>query len=82
MTRPTTLEDIDVRLQQILFLLAQQSLSGVLKDATQREKIAFLNKAGLKNEEIATLLGTTSRVVIVELSALRKTTGKNGKKFK
>lgn len=59
-------------LQQILLILAMQALNTYLKDSKQREKIAFLNKAGLKNEQVANLLGTTPRTVIVELSALRK----------
>ena len=63
-------------LRQILLLLAMQALNTYLKDNKQREKIAFLNKAGFKNEQIANLLGTTPRTVIVELSALRKNSTK------
>lgn len=83
MAKPLTLEDVDARLRQLAFLLAQQTLVSSLKDAKQREKIAFLNRAGLSNDDIAALLGTTPRTVIVELSALRTATKKpNGKKAK
>ena len=84
MPKTTTLEDIDARMRQVAFLLAQQTLVSSLKDAKQREKIAFLNQAGLSYEDIAVLLGTNARVVTVELSAIRtaakKTDGKKAKR--
>ena len=72
MAKPLTLEDIDARLKQVVLILAQQALHTSLKEVTQREKINFLHKGGLKNDEIADLLITTARVVAVEISALRK----------
>lgn len=72
-----------MRLRQLAFLLAQQTLVSSLKEAKQREKIAFLSCAGLSNEDIAVLLGTTPRTVTVELSVLRTAAKKpNGKKAK
>jgi DNA-directed RNA polymerase specialized sigma24 family protein len=50
------------------------------RDMKQREQIALLSKAGLQPKDIATLLGTSSNTVRVELVALRKSKRGKGRK--
>jgi len=64
------------KLDQILRILAVFAT----RDMKQREQIALLNKAGLQPKDIATLLGTSSNTVRVELVALRKAKGGKGHK--
>lgn len=61
-------EEILKRLNLVVYLL----LENVKKDASLREKIDFLNKAGLSNKEIAEILNKSQNYVAVELNALRK----------
>jgi len=56
------------RLNLVVYLL----LENVKKDASLREKIDFLNKAGLSNKEIAEILNKSQNYVAVELNVLRK----------
>lgn len=65
---PKDEEQILKRLNLVVYLL----LENVKKDASLKEKIDFLNKAGLSNKEIAEILNKSQNYVAVELSALRK----------
>lgn len=84
MKKASSSEDNNDRLAQLVYLTAHQCLNTSLSEATQIEKIGFLKAAGLSHEDIASILGTTVRVVTVQLSALRKAKTKkpNGKKPK
>jgi DNA-binding CsgD family transcriptional regulator len=53
-------------------LIRLQATSMVERLATQRERIAFLNKVGLGPKAIAEILGTTSNTVSVALAKMRK----------
>jgi hypothetical protein len=76
MAKEVTLQDVEVRLKQIAFLLAQQVLGGALNEAKKHEKITLLSKAGLSNDDIGYLLGITAANVAVVLSTMRKATKK------
>jgi len=74
---PSNTDEILVhKLDQILRILAVLAT----RDMKQREQIALLNKAGLQPKDIATMLGTSSNTVRVELVALRKAKGGKGRK--
>ena len=51
----------------------------ITEGRSQRGSIQMLSKAGFAPKDIAELVGTTSNVVRVELSTLRKTKGKIAK---
>jgi hypothetical protein len=59
-------------------LIRLQAISMVERFATQRERIAFLNKAGLGPTAIADILGTTRNTVSVALAKMKKGSGANG----
>lgn len=56
------------KVDQLLRVLAAMAT----RDMKQRDKISLLDKAGLQPKDIASLLGTSSNTVRVELVALRK----------
>lgn len=56
------------KLDQLLRVLT----ISVTRGLKQREQIALLNRAGLQQKDIASLVGTTPNTVNVELNALRK----------
>ena len=62
------------RLNVLVYLM----LENVKKDSTLREKIDFLNKAGLSNKEIAEILNKKPTYVAVELNTLLRR--KNGER--
>lgn len=80
MSTQQTIVSTEVRMRQMVFLLAYQVLTTTLKDASQLKRIKFLASAGLASDEIAELLGTTTNTVRVALSNLKKKG--NGKKAK
>ena len=53
-------------------LIRLQAISIVDRFSTQREKIAFLSKAGLGPKAIADILGTSPNSVSVALSNIKK----------
>ena len=53
-------------------LIRLQATSLVERLPTQRERIAFLHKAGLSPRTIAELLGTTQNTVSVTLAKMKK----------
>lgn len=59
-------------------LIRLQATSMVERLGTQRERIAFLNKAGLSPKTIAEILGTTSNTVSVSLAKMKKGNAENG----
>ena len=64
------------RLDQAIRLLAMS----VVADKKQREQISILSRAGLDRHEIAEILGTTPGTVSVELSTLKKFSGRKEKR--
>jgi len=67
-------EEIIDKLDKILRVIAITST----KTLNMTERIVVLDQCGLKPKEIADILGTTSNVVSVTLSKLKKKRGKNG----
>jgi len=65
-------EDNTKKILERLNILVYLLLENVKKDSSLREKINFLNKAGLSNKEIAEILNKTQNYIAVELNALRK----------
>jgi DNA-binding NarL/FixJ family response regulator len=60
----TDLACVEQQLSVVIRLLSKLVLSSALApDASQQEKIGVLNSAGLKNQEIAEILGTTPGTV-------------------
>lgn len=53
-------------------LIRLQATSMVERLGTQRERIAFLSKAGLAPKAIADILGTTPNTVSVALAKMKK----------
>ena len=70
-----SLTDVSTKLDQVIRLLALT----VVASKKQREQIALLSRAGLDRHEIADLLGTTPGTVSVELSILKKLSGRKEK---
>ncbi len=68
--------NISTRLDQAVRLLA----ISIAADKKQREQISILSRAGLDRHEIAQILRTTPGTVSVELSALKKLSGKKEKR--
>lgn len=69
----TDLTHVEEQLSVIVRLLAELVLSSTLDPgASQQEQIGALNSAGLKNEQIAEILGTTAGTVRNALTRLRK----------
>lgn len=62
----------EARMKQVAFLMAYQALKTYLSDATQKEKIVFLSKAGFSTQEIAELVGAKSATVSVRISESKK----------
>ena len=59
-------------------LIRLQATSMVERMGTQRERIAFLSKAGLGPTAIAEILGTTRNTVSVALAKMKKGATSNG----
>lgn len=59
-------------------LIRLQATSMVDRLPTQRERIAFLSKAGLGPKMIAEILGTTTNTVSVSLSKMKKGSAADG----
>jgi DNA-directed RNA polymerase specialized sigma24 family protein len=64
--------EITSRLDKLIRIVALSSTQGL----TQTEKILLLNQAGFTPTEIAEIIGTTSNVVNVRLSEMRKRSAK------
>jgi len=62
------LNEITERLDKLIRIVALSSTQGL----TQTEKISLLDQAGFTPKEIAEILATTSNVVNVRLSEMRK----------
>ncbi|QOJ14542.1 MAG: hypothetical protein HRU75_07765 [Planctomycetia bacterium] len=73
LSRPDGLTAFESKLVNLLALL-------LVQERQQTEQIGLLGRAGFRSAEIATLLGTTSNTVSVELSNQRR--GKKPKKSK
>jgi len=71
-----TLISISTQLDQAIRLLAMF----VVGDKRQREQISMLSRAGLDRHKIAEILGTTPGTVSVELSTLKKRSGRKEKR--
>jgi DNA-directed RNA polymerase specialized sigma24 family protein len=69
-------EEITERLDKLIRIVALSSTKGL----TLTEKILLLHQAGFAPKEIADILATTSNVVNVRLSEMRKRGLKNEKK--
>ena len=74
------MDENTLRLKQIAFLLAAQTLHGRFAESTQMEKVAFLSRAGFSNQEIAEFIGITPAAVATSLYESKK--GKVAKKKK
>jgi DNA-binding NarL/FixJ family response regulator len=61
------------RLERLLALLLVKQM----KDSSQQEQIATLSRAGLANQEIAALLGTSGAVVSQQLYSAKNTRPKS-----
>jgi len=61
-------KEIVKRLDKLIQIVALSSTKGL----TSTEKISLLHQAGFAPKEIADILGTTSNVVNVRLSEMRK----------
>lgn len=71
----------DRQSEQLETLIRLVAMTVVADKPTLREQIGLLSRAGLQPKWIADLLGTTPNTVSVELSKLRKASGRNkGKK--
>jgi DNA-binding CsgD family transcriptional regulator len=68
-------EDIAAKLDTLIRL---QATSMVEKYETQKERISFLNKAGLPPKEIGSILGVSPNSVSVTLSGIRKKEKQDG----
>ncbi len=64
--------------EKLDILIRLQATAMVDRFGTQREKIAFLNKAGLTPKVIGDILGTSSNSVSVALSKMKKGALKDG----
>ena len=75
MPEPEGLAAVTAKLDTLIRL---QATAMVEKLATQRERIAFLSKAGLGPTTIAEILGTTRNTVSVALAKMKKGAASNG----
>jgi DNA-directed RNA polymerase specialized sigma24 family protein len=62
------LKEISDKLDKLIRVMALSVLRGL----TSSEKISLLHQAGFKPSEIADMIGTSSNVVSVRLSEMRK----------
>jgi DNA-binding NarL/FixJ family response regulator len=62
-------------LQRLDTLIRLQAVSLLDRFSTQRERIQFLNRAGLPPKAIADILGTSPNSVSVALSKMKKVGG-------
>lgn len=69
-------DEISAKLKQAIRLLAMVLIDG----KKQRDQISLLSKAGLDRHEIAEILGTTAGTVSVELSVLKRHSGRKEKR--
>ncbi len=69
MTAPLDISDLSKKLDTLIRLQAALAVSHY---ESQKEKIIFLNGAGLPPKDIADILGTTSNTVSVTISNHKK----------
>jgi DNA-binding CsgD family transcriptional regulator len=69
MTAPFDVSDLSKKLDTLIRLQAALAVS---QYESQKEKIIFLNGAGLPPKDIADILGTTSNTVSVAISNYKK----------